>query len=184
MNQPIQENKKKCTGAHCRCMNLGGTCPNMHPVECEEHCPELVAEWKKKQSAPQNTSREEIRERWRKYAASEVEVSPTKLLTWWLAEIEAAEKQTELECDDFFRKRKDGWDAIAFQAGYDKGVIDGKDGMDDVNEAAYAAGQETERERVRGIVKKLKQTDETQLSEDHIYDEALDDLLSAIEPKS
>jgi hypothetical protein len=53
-----------------------------------------------------------------------------------------------------------------------------------IEDAAFLAGQETERERVREIVKTLKQTNETQLSEDHIYDEALDDLLSAIEPKS
>lgn len=34
--------EKKCNGSHCRCMNLNGQCPNMHPSECAEHCPELV----------------------------------------------------------------------------------------------------------------------------------------------
>lgn len=42
----MTEKQKKCSGAHCRCMNLGGQCPNIHPSECIEHCPELVAKMK------------------------------------------------------------------------------------------------------------------------------------------
>lgn len=29
--------KKGCTGAHCKCMNIGNSCPNMHYVDCFEH---------------------------------------------------------------------------------------------------------------------------------------------------
>lgn len=45
----MEKEKKKCNGSHCRCMNIAGNCPNMHPVECEEHCPNLVKEWRAKQ---------------------------------------------------------------------------------------------------------------------------------------
>jgi len=31
MNKPLE----KCTGAHCRCMNLGGQCPNHYYADCE-----------------------------------------------------------------------------------------------------------------------------------------------------
>lgn len=31
----------KCTGLHCRCMNLDGNCPNMHHADCVEHNPYL-----------------------------------------------------------------------------------------------------------------------------------------------
>jgi len=31
MNKPLE----KCTGVHCRCMNLGGQCPNHHYADCE-----------------------------------------------------------------------------------------------------------------------------------------------------
>lgn len=34
--EPVEE-VKKCTGAHCRCMNIGGQCSNMHYAECVEH---------------------------------------------------------------------------------------------------------------------------------------------------
>lgn len=33
--------EKKCTGAHCKCMNLDGECPNMHHADCVEHNPYL-----------------------------------------------------------------------------------------------------------------------------------------------
>lgn len=77
MNQPIQENKEECN--YCKL-------PHDTSMVCKPYVDSVV-------NPPQNTSREEIRERWRKYVASEVEVSPTKLLIWWLAEIEAAEKR-------------------------------------------------------------------------------------------
>lgn len=32
----------KCNGAHCKCMNLGGTCPNHHYATCKEHNPQLA----------------------------------------------------------------------------------------------------------------------------------------------
>lgn len=35
-----KESKKKCSGAHCRCMDIGGQCQNMHWYHCEEHNPD------------------------------------------------------------------------------------------------------------------------------------------------
>jgi len=37
---PVEE-EKKCSGAHCRCMNLDGECPDMHYGDCKEHNPYL-----------------------------------------------------------------------------------------------------------------------------------------------
>lgn len=31
------EDIKKCSGVHCRCMDIGGQCPNMHWYHCKEH---------------------------------------------------------------------------------------------------------------------------------------------------
>jgi hypothetical protein len=31
----MQHTLKQCGGAHCRCMNLGGTCSNFHYADCE-----------------------------------------------------------------------------------------------------------------------------------------------------
>ena len=44
---------------HCRCMNIGGQCPNMHPSECVEHCPELVAQKAHTKPSPQMGWRED-----------------------------------------------------------------------------------------------------------------------------
>lgn len=32
----------KCNGAHCKCMNLGGNCPNNHYATCAEHSPKTT----------------------------------------------------------------------------------------------------------------------------------------------
>lgn len=32
-------NNQKCSGAHCRCMDIGGQCPNMHWYHCKKHNP-------------------------------------------------------------------------------------------------------------------------------------------------
>ena len=36
-------NKAKCTGAHCRCMDIGGQCPNTHWYHCKECNPDAYA---------------------------------------------------------------------------------------------------------------------------------------------
>lgn len=33
--------EKKCSGLHCRCMNLDKLCPHMHYADCKEHNPSL-----------------------------------------------------------------------------------------------------------------------------------------------
>lgn len=33
--------EKKCSGAHCRCMDIGGQCQNMHWYHCKEHNPDF-----------------------------------------------------------------------------------------------------------------------------------------------
>lgn len=36
-----QENKEECNGRHCKCMNIGGQCPNRHFADCKTHNPSL-----------------------------------------------------------------------------------------------------------------------------------------------
>ena len=35
--------KERCLGLHCRCMNIGGVCPNHHYADCKDHNPALTA---------------------------------------------------------------------------------------------------------------------------------------------
>lgn len=148
MNQPIQENKEECK---CEEMSCKAGCTERHTCHvfwCEKCHPEryqetqdeiqedttLMEEKLEALTTPQNTSREEIRERWRKYVASEVEVSPTKLLIWWLAEIEAAEKR-----------------------GYENGYFAGGGKLVTSERKYYSAGQQAERERVQEELEGLRQ---------------------------
>jgi hypothetical protein len=52
--------------------------------------------------------------------------------------------------------------------------------VDELN-ARTATALKEERERIAGEVERMKRTDETQMNDDHVYDEALDDVLSIIE---
>ena len=38
-----KQGTEKCNGAHCKCMDIGGQCPNMHWYHCKEHNPEAYA---------------------------------------------------------------------------------------------------------------------------------------------
>lgn len=35
--------EKKCSGLHCKCMNLDKLCPHMHYADCKEHNPSLFS---------------------------------------------------------------------------------------------------------------------------------------------
>ncbi len=100
MNQPIQENKEKCCEFCLECPDY--TEHNFcHDKECKCHIPQP--------KEVQNTSREEIRERWL-LDNVDGKHSPDSAADWWLTEIEAAKKRGQEAERERIRKWQEKWD--------------------------------------------------------------------------
>ncbi len=100
MNQPIQENKEEYNGYK----KIDGCymCERY-----EKHWHDKVVSPQSK--APQNTSREEIRERWL-LDNVDGKHSPDSAADWWLTEIEAAKKRGQETERERVRKWQEKWD--------------------------------------------------------------------------
>ena len=145
MNQPIQENKERCQNCGMRIEDFREN----GQFYCDE-------EGKQRHDfPPQNTSREEIRERWKNsdrftYLANLIDYSPgtvdsvdlLSVADWWLNEIEASEK----------RGYEDGRLSTTF---YSKSLP--RLELEDQIKVSFLAGQKAERERVQEELEGLRQ---------------------------